>query len=1490
MSDIAIVGIAGRFPAAEDLEQFWRNLAGGVEAITRFTDEELLRSGVPAGHLADPSYVKAAPVLAEPGCFDAGFFGYSPAEAAAMDPQHRLLLELAVEALENAGCDPARTPGRIGVFAGTALNTYFTNTGQERRLAKEYIPTLIGSDKDFLSTRISYKLNLRGPSITVQTACSTSMVAVHLACQSLLSEETDVALAGAVSVRVPHRAGYFCDGGGIVSPDGHVRAFDAAANGTVFGSGGGVIVLKRLEDAEKDGDTVHAVIKGSAVNNDGSGKAGYTAPGVDSQADAVLEALANAGVEADAISYVEAHGSGTPLGDAVEMRALTKAFRSATQRSGFCALGSVKTNVGHLDAAAGMAGLLKTVLALKHRQLPPSLNFRTPNPEIDFARTPFFVNASLQDWQASGSRRAAVLSTGMGGTNAVVVLEEAPAPPAAAASKTPNVLVFSAATEDAVERTGARLREFLERSENVSMADVAHSLHAGRRSFALRRSLVCSSREDAIAALAEPQSKRVLRGRVAGSRRPRIFLLPGIGDQYAGMGRGLYEDWPVFREAIDLCARILEPHLDADFRAFLYPPERAAPRPARGIDLAKMLGRKPAGDKGPLDRTLFAQAAQFSVEYAASRLWQSLGITPDAIVGHSMGEYVAACLAGVLSLEDALRLIAVRAKLVEALPRGAMLAVPLAEKELRGSLTSGLSISLINGPGLCVVSGAPEEVAALETKLQAAGVSARRVANAHAFHSPMLAPIAEPFGAEVRLTRLKAPAIPFISNVSGTWITPAEATSPDYWVAHAVRTARFDDALRSMWKHPDAFLIEAGPGRTLGALAMQHPGRLNGGEPVLAATIRPEYENAPDSEFLLEAVGRLWVHGADLRWDAMPGGRRRKVPLPTYPFERQRHWLPAAHSVAEAPANKLLREEDPAKWLYVPSWKRLLPRAGDPPLPSENWLVFADRDGFVSRLAAQAACTVITVRAGDRFEQQDTRRFTIDPENPQHYRQLLQALQAAHFVPTTIVHGWGLERAIGLDQGLSVGFYSLVFLARAIGAAKLRHEIGLSVLSEGVQDVLGTETLSPEKAALLGPCLVIRQEYPNIHVRSIDLDSSARADLVLGELHAPEDHVFVAHRNGQRWVQTYERIVTDGVRSPVFRQGGVYLITGGLGRVATAIARHLGEKYQARLALVGRRGSAPQTLLDDLRKRGAEVLYACADAADEAAMQQAVAETCERFGTLHGVIHGAGVVGRDGYQELKHADRDGSEPHFRAKARGLLALQRALEGRPLDFCLLMSSLTSVLGGIGQAAYAASNLYLDAFARRHRRDSAQHWLSVNWDVWRLGGEGDAESGATLKAFGMSAIDAVERLEAAIAERGAPQLVVSTGDLGARIDQWVTMEAPEPALAPDAALASRPPLATAFDAPRDDTEREVAQVWQSTLGIEAVGIHDRFAELGGHSLLAIRVVAELSKRFSIDLPLRALLDAPTVAELARYVDALAWAQPSGPATGERVEVVL
>ncbi|QSJ14565.1 acyltransferase domain-containing protein [Nostoc sp. UHCC 0702] len=871
-SEIAIIGLSGRFPGAKNIEEFWQNLQAGVESITFFTDEELLDSGIDTTVINNPKYVKARGVLADAELFDASFFGFTPREAEITDPQHRLFLECAWSALENSGYNPENYSGAIGVYAGSGLSGYLYNVynNENIRNSVDGHQISIGGDKDYLSTRVSYKLNLQGPSYTIQTACSTSLVAVHLACQNLLNGECDMALAGGVSISALRKHGYFYKEGSIGSPDGHCRAFDAKAQGTVGGEGVGVVVLKRLEDAIADQDTIYAVIKGSATNNDGSQKVSFTAPSIDTQAKVISTAQAVAEVAPETITYIEAHGTGTSLGDPIEIAALTEAFRASTDKTGFCAIGSLKTNTGHLDAAAGVAGLIKTVLALKHQKIPASLHFEQPNPQIDFVNSPFYVNTQLTDWQTNGTpRRAGVSSFGIGGTNAHVVLEEAPVlqQGCRGAGEQFQLLVLSAKTSTALETATANLVQHLQQNQDLNLADVAYTLAVGRKALEHRRILVCENLEHAITTLKSPDNPEVFTHYQKPCHRPVVFMFPGQGSQYADMGRELYESEPYFREQVDYCAELLKPHLNIDLRDVLYPN---------------------ATQTQELTQTAITQPALFVIAYALAKLWMTWGVHPEAMIGHSIGEYVAATLAGVFSLEDALKLVATRGRLMQQLPQGAMLSVQLGESEIQPFLGVELALAASNAPSACVISGSVSAIAKLEQQLQQQGINCRRLHTSGAFHSPMMDAMISPFTTLLQQIPLQPPQIPFISNLSGTWISAAAATDPNYWAQHLRQTVLFSAGITELQKQPERIFLEVGPGKTLSTFVKQH----QKSEVVTLTSLRHPQEQKSDVAFIFNTLGRLWLQGIKVDWSSFYRDEKPyHIPLPTYPFERQRYWV-----------------------------------------------------------------------------------------------------------------------------------------------------------------------------------------------------------------------------------------------------------------------------------------------------------------------------------------------------------------------------------------------------------------------------------------------------------------------------------------------------------------------------------------------------------------------------------------------------------------------
>ena len=887
---IAIIGMSGRFPGAEGIAGFWANLCHGVEAVRTLTDDELLAAGVESALFQNPSYVKAGVLLDGVELFDARFFGFTPREAELTDPQHRIFLECAWEALEDSGYDPDRNGSQIGVFAGAGLNRYLNSlivSKPEVLKSLNDLQKMIVTDKDYLATRVSYKLNLKGPSITVQTACSTSLVAIHLACQSLLNGECDMALAGGVSIRVPQTAGYPYEEGSILSPDGHCRAFDAEARGMVIGSGAGIVVLKRLSEALSDGDSICAVIKSSCINNDGSDKVGYTSPSVSGQERVIAAAHALAGVSADEITYVETHGTGTSLGDPIEIAALTEAFRKTTQKKGFCAVGSLKTNIGHLDAASGVAGLIKVVLSLQNRMLPPSLNFREPNPAIDFLNSPFYVQQSLSEWVGTNGRRiAGVSSFGIGGTNAHMIVEEAPARTGSGESRPWQLLALSAKTPEGMERVTDNLADFMGKNPSINLADLSFTLQNGRRIFPNRRFLVVGKVEDAVQILRTRDPARMRTGSMDHSDKQVAFMFPGQAAQFSNMGLDIYRDEQTFREIVDSCCHKLEQQIGFDLRGVLFPSEEGAPT---------------ANER--LSQTSVTQPTIFVFEYALAQLWIKWGLCPEAMIGHSVGEYVAACLAGVLSLDDALTLVAERGRLMQEMPRGSMIAVRLDENEVQQYLDGELSLAAVNGPSSCVVAGPIGSIADLQIRLEKKRITCKLLSTSHAFHSKMMEPMMGPFRKLFENVKLNVPKIPYISNLTGSWVDAEQAVDPGYWTDHLRKAVRFEAGIGELLKDPNRILLEIGPGQTLASLARRHPSK-NPDHIVLSSLGRPK-EGLSDTAALMATLGQLWLAGAHIDWTALHAGQRRhRVPLPTYPFERQRYWIETAN-VADSGVSKL---------------------------------------------------------------------------------------------------------------------------------------------------------------------------------------------------------------------------------------------------------------------------------------------------------------------------------------------------------------------------------------------------------------------------------------------------------------------------------------------------------------------------------------------------------------------------------------------------------
>lgn len=1466
---IAIIGASCRFDGAEDPATLWQRLLAGEGLLRRLSDAELRAAGFDPATL-DAAVVPVGAVVPEIASFDTERFGIAAREASLIDPQHRLFLELALEAFENAGHDPATIGGPVGVFGGAAFASYLMHQllpAREQLRADDEFAVMIGNNKDHLAARVAFLLDLRGPAVNVQSACSTSLLAVHLACQSLLQGECDFALAGGVSLEIPQGRPYFWQAGGVLSPDGCCRAFDAAAAGTVPGNGGGMVLLRPLAAALDDGDHILAVIEASAANNDGAGKMAYTAPAIDGQAAVIAEALALAGVTPAAIGYVETHGTGTPMGDPIEVAALRQAFEAAggSPDGQRCLLGAVKTHLGHCDAAAGIAGLLAAALAVEAGEVPAVRHFREANPHIDFG--PFKVNARRSPWPLiAGLRRAGVSSFGIGGTNVHLVLAEAPAearprprPAATQLPERPQVVLLSAASPGALEAASRRLADSLEAAPSRNLSAIAGTLAWGRPSLSWRRALVAANCADLVAALRD--SSRHFDGRGGAARRGSrkvAFLLPGQGAQRPDMAQGL-APLTEFSERLAAGLEYLR---------------------GAGLDLLPLLVLPAGADReaaaAALERTDNAQAALTVMSLALAAQWQAWGIEPAALLGHSVGELAAACLAGVFDEKTVLELVAERGRLLAALPGGGMAAVPLAEEELRSRLRgTPIELAAINGDRLATVAGPEAALGAWIAALAAEGIEVRRLHTSHAFHSAAVEPALAPFRRAVAAARPRPPRIPLISNVSGRWLTAAEATDPDYWANHLRAPVLFAAGLKTLTAD-SPLLLEVGPGQALSALA-----RGAGFDAVASLPISGAGAH-PGEAALLAAAGRLWTVGGP-RPSRRLFGEIRRVVLPTYPFERRRCWIEAASpaapfSTTPAPGS-LAKRSAVEQFLYVPAFTRLpQPKNRARSVePVGEWWIVADPEDAEQRRVAAAIAAELTLR-----------------------HESFSALAPAGPFPPA-----GAARVIylgALGQGTAAAIYDgALAVVRAAAATPGRSSCRLIALTDRLYGVIDDgEARRPEQAVLQGPWLVAPQESPGLTSLVVDLDLPASAELtaalaarLLDQLAAGGEGlgsgVVALRGEGGRasfWRASFEPLAGAPVAAATWEPGAVVLITGGLGRIGRVLAEDLVRRHGVVVVAAGRRSADRATRdwaasLAPTRTGRLEIEEA--DVTDPAAMKQLLERVAARHGKIDVVVHAAGITGEAAHTPIERLAPADRERHFAPKITGAENLLEAIvalrDQRQIEVgaVLLCSSLSTVLGGLGFGAYAAANAFLDAFAGHAGRRCGLPFMAVDWDGWFFGATGSAAaSPAGAEALALTVAEGLAVFERLPALLGLERLVVSTAELAARQALWTRSPGgramPRPADSEAVAAARRPASAPPYLPPSTATEEILAQVWSDLLGFAPIGLADDFFELGGHSLLATQMVSRLREKLGIEMSVAAVFDAPKLRGLAALLDGL------------------
>lgn len=1479
--EMAVIGMSCKFPESNDYKSFWDNLSEGKELIREYTDEDILSSGVPAELLNNSSFIKSGVEFEGRGDFDHDFFEYRREEAALMDPQIRIMHEFCWKAIEDAGYASLIKKKKIGLFLGASENIQwkmYSYLKSKEGMVDPFFLNMI-SNSNYISSLISYKLNLTGPALFVDTACSTSLMTVNLACKSLLNRECNIALAGGVRISSSMEKGYLYKEGLIYSNDGHCRAFDKDASGTIAGEGVGVVVLKRLKDAIKDKDNIYSVIRSCVSNNDGNNKVGYTAPSVQGQLECIRLAHKMAGVSPSSIGYIETHGTGTKLGDPIELRALNLAFNKDSKEK-FCAIGSVKTNMGHLDVASGIAGLIKTILCVKNRQIPPSLNFNESNPEIDFDGGPFYVNTELKKWKAKKGfpLRAGVSSFGIGGTNVHVVLEEMKEENNISYLDNYKLLTLSGKTEKALDRAKKDISTFLKKEPKINLDDLVYTLQSGRKDFFHRYHIAFKKREELIEKL-DSDKLLELPFKKATKRNPSlIFMFPGQGTQYLSMGKDLYDSESFFQEEMDKGFNLYEKLTGEDLKSIIFSKNEKENR---------------------IVQTIYSQPLIFILEYSLAQLMMSWGINPDYMIGHSIGEYVAACLSGVFSYKDALKLIVKRAELMNNLAPGSMVSCNVNSLEINEFLIKGISLAAVNSDNQVVFSGDPLSIKKLIEKLKNGKIPFVKLHTSHAFHSSMLDEILDNFKQEVLKVQFGDLKIPFVSNVHGQIVSIEEALSPEYWVSHMRETVMFSKGLKTLLRNDkEKIFIEVGPGNALTSLLKQHstekfvPSTIN--------LIKHPKAKENDIRFLTNQLGLLWSYGFDIAWNLIYKDDYKKISVPTYSFERNS--FPAQVNPFEKKISNLISPEENKlsknfnEWIYFPIWKNSVSTSEISKSQRKSFIFFSLDDDFsdlVIKELIKKNNDVIQVVPKEKFIKYSKNKFAVDPNSLEDIQSLFSDLEDNEADFTDIIYSWCVdskESEIKLfenNREINLLYFSLIRIIKILEERNSIKNKNLKILTNCLYEIDSQDEIKHKQSLTSGLTNTISQEFS---IPSVNLDINLKNNLielvpnVVNELlNSFENHI-VALRDGKRWIpdyQQYDKPIENIDNS--LQSGNVYLITGGLGNIGYILSQHLIKEYNAKLVLIGRKkieeknthNSKSLERLNHLKNIGDDVRYFSLDIGEREGLEDIVLEVEKDLGQINGVIHTAGMTDSNNFQYIKEISYERAFEVFSPKIKGIETIYNVFNNREVDFVWITSSLSSILGGLGYASYSAANLYMDYFI------SAKVKKNDNWKSVRLGelsfNENLLETQQDSNKIALNSNEIIKLFEWSLSLKGRQIIVETITGLYDRINKafYNKIRNYEGEFEIDAVeRRERPPLMNPYIKPVSDTEKKIVEIIENYFGINGVGIEDDFFDLGGDSLKAMVLLSKVKEIFNVDISLKEFFDNQCVKKIASKIDEKLW----------------